>query len=445
MQAFDLATRRQLGWHRSVPLDSTRESHPYPRCRVRAAPSPIADSPSIRAGRDPVRRATSDLLQFVLRMSAGGPSDDPRHLRTPGATLADLDLDCGRDSGRITGVRVFRATRADRIEEVGGVAFQWLRRLFGPKDQPGAADVLPQPQAASQVVLPSELLWLADAPMFIDEKQVEAFYDAVLRPDYEGESLTLSDQVTTGTKLGANATVGVAIPWLAKSEGGLSGERTRSRAAGEQATLNVVTNPYRHLLALAVHYATNQADRLVLRRHTGEAFIGGEPSDNSWYSDAYIQASPRAMVLLDLPPKSRFIPTALELANGKVLTLFDDFAARLEERGARDKPDYPGSGSSLEARDEYWNWFAVYYNDRAAGKAIEAAVDEGTKIAWVDFRLPLGGDEGPHMHLHLAPRGVYDTGIFAYNLVNRGFKHGLRVVGTLKSEPDLNVLGIFER
>jgi hypothetical protein len=29
--------------------------------------------------------------------------------------------------------------------------------------------------------------------------------------------------------------------------------------------------------------------------------------------------------------------------------------------------------------------------------------------------------------------------------MDRGFKHGLRVVGTLKSEPDLNVLGIFER
>ena len=45
----------------------------------------------------------------------------------------------------------------------------------------------------------------------------------------------------------------------------------------------------------------------------------------------------------------------------------------------------------------------------------------------------------------VAPRGDYATGIFAYNFINRGLKHGLRLVGTLKSEPDLNVLAIFER
>ena len=47
------------------------------------------------------------------------------------------------------------------------------------------------------------------------------------------------------------------------------------------------------------------------------------------------------------------------------------------------------------------------------------------------------------MHLHLGARGKYDTGVFAYNLVNRTFKHGVRLVGTLKSEPDLNVLAIL--
>jgi hypothetical protein len=49
------------------------------------------------------------------------------------------------------------------------------------------------------------------------------------------------------------------------------------------------------------------------------------------------------------------------------------------------------------------------------------------------------------MHLHIAARGRYETGAFGYNFITRGFKHGLRIVGTLKSEPDLNVLAIFER
>ena len=49
------------------------------------------------------------------------------------------------------------------------------------------------------------------------------------------------------------------------------------------------------------------------------------------------------------------------------------------------------------------------------------------------------------MHLHIKPRGQYETGTFAYNFIIRAFEHGLRLVGTLKSEPDLNVLAIFER
>jgi hypothetical protein len=32
--------------------------------------------------------------------------------------------------------------------------------------------------------LPEELLWLADAPLFIDDRRVEALYDAMFRPDY---------------------------------------------------------------------------------------------------------------------------------------------------------------------------------------------------------------------------------------------------------------------
>jgi hypothetical protein len=41
--------------------------------------------------------------------------------------------------------------------------------------------------------------------------------------------------------------------------------------------------------------------------------------------------------------------------------------------------------------------------------------------------------------------GDYDTGVFAYNFVKRGFSHGLRLVGTLKAGTDVNVLAIFEK
>src|SRR5437870_3331374 len=82
-----------------------------------------------------------------------------------------------------------------------------------------------EPHTEQLEELPSELLWLLDAPLFIDNKQVEAFYDAILRPDYEGASVTLSNSIAKGTKLGAQATVGAALPWF-KAEVQGSAEET---------------------------------------------------------------------------------------------------------------------------------------------------------------------------------------------------------------------------
>jgi hypothetical protein len=278
--------------------------------------------------------------------------------------------------------------------------------------------------------------------MFIDTTQVEAFYDAVLRPDYEGASLTLSDSVTRGVKVGGEATVGVAIPWLAKGETKVTGETERSRALGQEATLNVISNPYRHLLALTIHYATEKNDRLVLGRADGSAACGGQEVGLGWAEDDFIQKTPRALLLIDFPPGTKFIPAALELEKGEVKRVFEDFAKRLKEG---EPPEYPGSDSGTDARDEYWEWFAKRYSATAAMEVVEDTMKEEQKISWIAFRVPLRGDAGPMMHLHIAPRGQYETGAFAYNFVKRAFKHGIRLVGTLKSEPDLNVLAIFER
>ena len=34
---------------------------------------------------------------------------------------------------------------------------------------------------------------------------------------------------------------------------------------------------------------------------------------------------------------------------------------------------------------------------------------------------------------------------FGYNFVHCADKHGMRVVGTLKSEPDMNVLALYDK
>ena len=47
---------------------------------------------------------------------------------------------------------------------------------------------------------------------------------------------------------------------------------------------------------------------------------------------------------------------------------------------------------------------------------------------------------GEVLHLHVVAHGDYDT-----NLIRRGERYGLRIVGSLKSQPALSVLAIYEK
>jgi hypothetical protein len=60
------------------------------------------------------------------------------------------------------------------------------------------------------------------------------------------------------------------------------------------------------------------------------------------------------------------------------------------------------------------------------------------------------GTDGPGGGKFATPReltaaGRYDTITFAYNFIRRGYEFGLRLIGTLKTDPDMNVLAIYER
>ena len=52
---------------------------------------------------------------------------------------------------------------------------------------------------------------------------------------------------------------------------------------------------------------------------------------------------------------------------------------------------------------------------------------------------------GMTLYLDVSARGDYDTGIFAYTFIRRGERHGLRIVGSLKSQPAQNVLAAYEK
>ena len=315
--------------------------------------------------------------------------------------------------------------------------------LFSKRDKNPAASVLNNNRTDE---LPGQLAWLADAPMFIDGPRVDAFYDAVFRPDYGEISRTLGDQVTSETTIGGEFNLGALLPGVF-GKAGVSADHSKGHERSTQTEVQPISNPYRHLLALALHYSTAKSDRLVLARTPSEATDGtGQQLSADWLlpNSDFIRNPPRAMIMLEVTPGCKLIPAAVELSSGRTEPLFERLVKGFTEKGATPAPEYPGSHAPLEARNEYWKWFVQAYNDRVALDVVEDAA-ENQRIQWIAYRVSFAGDTGPFLHITLNARGAYDTGIFGYNFINRGTKHGLRIVGTLKSEPDIDVLAVFER
>lgn len=286
------------------------------------------------------------------------------------------------------------------------------------------------------------LPWLADAPMFIDGLQVASFYDAVLRPSFRTVQLELSaersEQLEKSFGANVKAQLSTWFPWL-KVEAG--GEFTHATTTGEADTSGIVLQPIesasRQLVELALHYVLNNPDRLWY--HEGE----------QWQlpASAAILGSPRMLAVIDCPPKTKFMPMAAELNDGRVVTFFGSLVDRFKTDGGTLPVRYPEETETNEGRqqrDAYWSWFAdpSHWSANKAIQVIEDTIGSGGRPRWVDYRIPVGDDA---LHLHVAGRGEADTGVFAYNLVKRGWKHGVRLIGTLKSEPDLNVLAIYDK
>lgn len=300
------------------------------------------------------------------------------------------------------------------------------------------------------------LAWLADAPLFIDADQIAAIYNAVARPEYATDKITLSLNKSTKFglegKLSAEAEVGLAT-WIKKifpfldAKGTIGGEGSASHERGQdkgtEVELRPIDTPQRQLVQLALHYMVNLPHRTALV---------SDVTQQDWLDSTFVSGLPRALVFVEFPPQTAFIPMATEVG-GSVVVIYPELVSSFV--GPRDKdkvPTYPepayfeGRADELLAkRQEYWAFFRNNFSSTAALEAIERKVSgAGGLIRWIDYRVPLG-DGLPYVHMNVAPMGKYDTGTFAYRLVKRGYKHGLRVIGTMKSEPAMNVLAIFER
>jgi len=306
------------------------------------------------------------------------------------------------------------------------------------------------------------LKWLADAPLFIDEAQINALHDATLRPDSEQEYVELAVTKELLCKLDLNAGVEgelglpnfltTFIPGLtakAAVSGGVKGGVDSTTNDAKTIRLRAIHNPQRKLQELVLHYASNQADRL-------QFVSSSDLGKVNWREPKEIVKAPRMLVFLDLPSLDEeredgsvsptiIIPTAAEFSDGTIKQVYLDLQKHLLlDLHYPSRKEGQNIAGLREARKEYWQSFAKNFNDTKAMVAVEEAARGMGKLRWIDYRLRLS-TEGDTLHLHCCPAERYDTGVFAYNLVKRGHKHGLRIVGTLKSEPDLNVLAIYEK
>ncbi len=284
-----------------------------------------------------------------------------------------------------------------------------------------------------------DLSWLADSPMFIDGQQIGAFYDAVVGPAFRTIELQISADWTEQAEktAGGRTSAGLSalFPWL-KVQAEVEASRTmiRGQQEGHSIVLQPIESAARQLVQLSLHYLVNQRARIcVVDQQTplpeGEA----------------IGASPRMIAFVDVPSGTRFLPQAAELNDGRVVTFFSPLIEKLKRDGGTLPEAYPHS-TATEAgrrqRDVYWDWFAEHWNADKAVEVVEDVIGDGGRPRWIDYRMTLG--TGQSLHLHVVARGDYDTGVFAYNLIRRGERYGLRIVGSLKSQPSLNVLAIYE-
>jgi hypothetical protein len=305
------------------------------------------------------------------------------------------------------------------------------------------------------------LTWLADVPHFIDEDRVRRFFDAVVRPEYEqgkttrevGADSVKKVKAALGIDVGFKAKIPAFLSFFlgdvegnAKGSAGAEGALETANKTAVKVEFSEINSAERKLEELAVYYLLHHRDRIVFNE-------GRMEGDNTtpWYQAPFtlLQSVPRSVGFLDLAPEIKLIPTAAEFANGEIVLLYDLLLKELtnEEGGPIAKyPDEVGvAENTLRAeRKKYWASYEKRFKPRIAMTVVETAAASRGRINWIDFRLPFGV-AGDTIHLHFAPNGRYDTGDFGYYLVMRGYKHGLRVVGTLKSEPDMNVLAVYEK
>jgi hypothetical protein len=302
----------------------------------------------------------------------------------------------------------------------------------------------------------SRLKWLLDAPLFVDETLVERQFDALVRPDFELQSREIGStseearRRLTGGEAGVGGKIG--IPFLTSGGATIKGKHERETGSknsrSEKFTEVPVNSTGRKLEEIAAYYLSEAPERMIFLDSDGLITTFDEKTLTAHELDALAGEAPRALIFLEVAPETPITPMACELVTGKIHLLYENYAQKVFPT-VEQRPIYPSDKeSNPETRAKYWHALTEAFQSKAAMEVVECAGDpddkgSSAKLAWIDFRLPIGDHET--LHLHCVPDGRWHTGVFGYNFVRRGYRQGVRIVGTLKAGLDFNVLAIFDR
>lgn len=308
----------------------------------------------------------------------------------------------------------------------------------------------------TSIVKLEQLAWIADAPMFIDEFQIEQFFDAIVRPEFEHVGIDRLEATSDSEKIEAIISLDAEAklpPWLTDlqfvpqldltASGGGGYEKVSGNSNETVSHLKPIWNAERQLEELTRQYLLNYPDRIYTLdgNYVDETF-------EEWTVTA-VQSSrfPRPLAYLDIPAGTKLIPTAAESMDGGVSLLYEEFGKILTNENGGPQGSYPKDDGAMNfdnKKKEYWKSFMDYFSATKAMVVVEEAAKNNGRFEWIDFRLPIG-ENGDTIHLHLCPRGKYPAGSFGYNFIRRAYHFGVRLVATVKSGPDLNVMAIYEK
>ncbi len=299
--------------------------------------------------------------------------------------------------------------------------------------------------------------WLVDSALFIDERQINKLHEAIVKPEFELVSIASgnsdSAKKTVENRWKIDAEVGGTLIEIVKAKLKVGYQRTSKNEDSQTNTRTenfiAINSPERKLEELAALYQLGDANGTE-HKLVQDKFEISNTEAPQWYNDYSSKVpTPKPLCFFELPPKSCLIPAAAEFDDGTVVMLFSDFREMIttEKGGPMEYYPEPKDDQSdeelLNAREAYWSSYTHTYNATKAMICIEEACSKHGKIRWINFRVPVTSS-GHTLHLNIIADEKYNAGTFAYNLAKRFYKHGGKLVGMLKAEPDLNVLAIYE-